>query len=205
MLQKWMTHDHESVSHPVVACRGSATNAWYFLLLKLLPRVAPESLPFIVVFAHPSSVRSDPAVVLVSPSRSWELARLGSWHGGPYGGAPAPPRPRPCALFWSLVCCALYPVCDQIRQECLSGPPALFSIHISLTDLEIQQVDPVAELDIFWFGHFSCPPEDLCLADLPAGCRHLLPRLVVLGRGLLKVAIEISLSYWYGSVCSSTT
>ena len=155
------------------------------------------------MFAHPDPTRDDPAAMLSSPGRSQEPAWSGPSAGGPSGEAPTPHRLRPCALFRFLVCCTFGSKPNQIRQGCLSGPPGYSSVHISLADLEVQQMGPVAELDVFWFVYFSCSSEGLCFAHFPAGCRFPSPCLTCLFRGLLATAVEVPTLYRCGCSCSS--
>ena len=60
---------------------------------------------------------------------------------------------------------ALHPT-RSAKSACLA---LLATVHISLADLEVQQMDPVAELDVFWFVHFFFSPEGLCSAHFLAG------------------------------------
>ena len=86
---------------------------------------------------------------------------------------------------FGLSCAVLFPppASDQIHQQCLSYPSGFLLVHVSLAGLEFQQMDPVAELDIFWLGHFSCLPEGLCFANFFSGCRLPLLCMAIFGHG----------------------
>jgi len=161
-----------------------------------------EFLPFIVMFAHLDPTGDDPAAVLSSPGRSRELVWSVSCAGGHSGGGPAPYRLRPCALFRFLMRSTFGSAPDQIHQECLSGSPGYSSVHISLADLEVQQMNLVAELDIFRFAHRSCSPKGLCFVHFPAGCRFPSPCLACLFRGFSATAVEVPTLYRCGCACS---
>ena len=135
------------------------------------------------MFAHPDPTGDDPTAMLSSPGRSREPAWSGSCAGGPSGRAPlllvcAPVR------YLDFLCgtlLALHPT-RSAKSACLA---LLATVHISLADLEVQQMDPVAELNVFWFVHFSCPSEGLCFAHFPVGCQFLSLSFACLCRGLL--------------------
>ena len=99
-----------------------------------------------------------------------------------------------CTLVWYVACCTSRPASVQVHHEGLPGPSRLFSIHVPLADLEIQQVDPVAKLDIctylFWFCQVSCPSDGIGFADFATGCPLSLLCLLALGCSLVGAAVE---------------
>ena len=83
---------------------------------------------------------------------------------------------RPRALFRYLVYYIFCSAPNQIRQECLSGPPGYFFVHISLANLEVQQMNLVAKLDVFRLVHFSACQRGFALLTpllVAAFCRHV--------------------------------
>ena len=148
------------------------------------------------MFAHLDPTGDDPAAVLSSPARSREPSWSESCAGGHFGGPPAPPRLRPCALFlllWFALssdsCFCFVP--NQFHHEVLLCLPDSFHVFAPL-GLEVEQMNLVAEADVPRLGHFSCPPHCLSFANLFAACWPPWPGLYPAGE-YLGAAVESSL------------
>ena len=160
-----------------------------FVVKYAVPTFTSESLPFIVMFAHPDPTGDDPAAVLSSPARSREPAWSESCAGGHFGGAPAPPCLRPCALFsllWFALssdsCFRFSP--NQFRHKVLLCFPGSFPFFVPL-GLEVKQMNLVTEANVPRLGHFSCPSHCLSFANLFVACWPPWPGLHPAGEYLL--------------------